>query len=130
MQNVVCPIAIVQNPGAMSARWNAELSAMPVTMPGRAIGRMKPIAIRSLPRNVLRASASAASVPSTTAARVAPSATSADNISASSTSGRVNACENQRAVTPFGGNVKALSSVLKAYTATSRMGTYRNASPR
>jgi hypothetical protein len=114
MQKVVCPIAIVQNPGGTSARRNAECSAMPVTMPGNAMGRMKLIAIQSLPRNSRRARASAASVPSSTAASVAPRATRAESSSASSTSERSTAAANQRVVKPCGGKVNALSSVLKA----------------
>jgi hypothetical protein len=114
MQKVVCPIAIVAKPGGTCARRNAELRAMPVTMPGRAIGRMKPMAIRSLPRNSRRASASAASVPSDTAASVAASATSAESKSAERTSSLPSAAENQRVVKPCGGKENALSSVLKA----------------
>ena len=49
----------------MPCRLNAERSAMPVMMPGSAIGSMTSSEIASRPKNRARASAAAAQVPST-----------------------------------------------------------------
>ena len=69
MQNVACPRTIVQVENGMSIRLKAERRAMPVTMPGRAIGRMKSTEIASRPKNFIREIAAAASVPSKLRAR-------------------------------------------------------------
>ena len=98
----------------MSIRLKAERRAMPVTMPGRAIGRMKRSEIASRPKNFARASAAAASVPRSSASAVDTSATRIDSASASQTSGRFQATPNQRRVRPGGGNSKLLSSLLNA----------------
>ena len=63
MQNVAWPRTIVQNEKGMSMRSKAARSEMPVTMPGRAIGRTRRSEIASRPKNFVRASAAAASVP-------------------------------------------------------------------
>ena len=63
MQNVAWPSTIVQNEKGMSIRLKAERSEMPVMMPGSAIGRMMRSEIASRPKNFVRASAAAASVP-------------------------------------------------------------------
>ena len=52
---------------------NVELSAMPVTIPGSAIGRMTRNEIVSRPKNRWRATAIEASVPSSSASAVARS---------------------------------------------------------
>ena len=39
MQNVAWPTMIVISPNSTPNVWNVELKAMPVTTPGRAIGR-------------------------------------------------------------------------------------------
>ena len=54
--------------------------------------------------NWLRASANAASVPSTSAMTVAQAATPSDSVSACQMSARAKATSNQRSVSPGGGN--------------------------
>jgi hypothetical protein len=75
---------------------------------------MKTSVMASLPGKLRRASASAASVPSTIATAVASSATRAESAMACRRSDRSAAAANQRSVKPWGGKLKALSSVLKA----------------
>ena len=77
MQNVAWPSTIVQNEKGMSASAKAERSEMPVMMPGSAIGRMRRSEIASRPKKRERATAAAASVPSTSATSVAIAATRA-----------------------------------------------------
>ena len=86
------------------AELKAERSEMPVMMPGSAIGRMMRSEIASRPKNLVRASAAAASVPSTIAMRVAISATWSESHSAAQTSGRSQATANHLSVSPGGGN--------------------------
>ena len=62
-------------------------SAMPVTIPGSAIGRMTRNEIASRPKKRCRATASAASEPSRSAIAVAPSAAFTERSSASRTPG-------------------------------------------
>ena len=66
---------MVQNENGISSVWYAERSAMPVMMPGSAIGRISSSEIASRPKNFARASAAAASVPSTSASAVLQAAT-------------------------------------------------------
>ena len=51
MQNVAWPTTIANMPSGNDRVANVVLSAMPVTMPGRAIGRMITNEIASRPRN-------------------------------------------------------------------------------
>ena len=50
-QNVACPTMIVNSPNGKPIDRNAVLSARPVTMPGRARGRITMNAIASRPKN-------------------------------------------------------------------------------
>ncbi|MOA69526.1 hypothetical protein D3C78_1977680 [compost metagenome] len=68
----------------------------------------------SLPKKLRRYNATDASVPSTRAISVARQATCSDSLIDSSTSGRENATPNHFKVKPWGGKLKAASSVLKA----------------
>ena len=104
MQNVACPVTIVQKPGCMPPSLNADSSAMPVMMPGSAIGSTNSSVTDSRPRKRLFASANAASVPRTIAMQVATDATESDIRSAAQMSSRANATENQCSVRPGGGN--------------------------
>ena len=51
MQKVAWPTMIVNMPSSMPTARNAVLSAMPVTIPGSAIGRMTRNEIVSRPKN-------------------------------------------------------------------------------
>ena len=83
-------------------------------MPGRAMGRISISEMPSLPKKSRRYSAAEASVPSTSAISVATQAICSDSLIDSSTSGRANATLIHFRVKPFGGKLKAASSVLKA----------------
>ena len=66
---------MVQIENGISARLKAERSAMPVMMPGSAIGRMTSSEIVSRPKNFEPETAAAQSVPSTSAISVEIAAT-------------------------------------------------------
>ena len=51
MQNVAWPMMIVISPNSTPNVWNVELRAMPVTTPGRAIGRISRKLTVSRPKN-------------------------------------------------------------------------------
>ena len=104
MQKVACPVTIVQKPGWMPPSLNADSRAMPVMIPGSAIGSTNSSVTASRPRNRLRASAKAASVPSTSAMAVATVATASESLSAAQMSSRAKATANQCSVSPGGGN--------------------------
>ena len=104
MQNVAWPATIVQKPGSMRALLIAASSAMPVTMPGSAIGSTSRTVMLSLPRKLPRAMPSAVSEPRTIATNVATAATDNDRRIAAQISERANAASNQCSVSPGGGN--------------------------
>src|SRR4051812_27158391 len=114
MQNVAWPATMVQNDGSMAPSFMAASSAMPVTMPGNAIGSANRTVSESLPKKRARASANAASVPSSTASIVAHAATRTDNHMAGQMSERANAAPNHLSVSPGGGNWYVRSSVVNA----------------
>ena len=66
---------MVHSENGMSARLKAERSAMPVMMPGSAIGRMTSSEIASRPKNFAPDTAAAQSVPRIMAIKVAIAAT-------------------------------------------------------
>src|SRR5947208_14765414 len=103
MQKVEWPITIVQRDGV---RWwtgfcpKKELSAIPVTTPGRAIGRTSRNVIASRPKNRKRLTAAAAAVPSTSATVVARTAAFSDSTKASRASWSCQAELNHFVVKP------------------------------
>src|SRR5262245_5306107 len=104
MQKVAWPSTMVQNENSRSMMLKADLSAMPVMMPGNAIGSTNRSEIASRPKKRARASAAAAQVPSSSANTVATAATLSDKVSAAQISGRAAAMANHRVVRPGGGN--------------------------
>ena len=104
MQKVACPTMIVKRPRSTpngSGRLRkVAFSAIPVTIPGNAIGRMTRNEIASRPKNRYRATAIAASEPSTSAIAVAPSAAFSETRSASRTPGLSIARPNHFVVKP------------------------------
>src|SRR4030095_610994 len=82
MQNVACPTMIVQSPKVDCQNEKNELNAMPVMIPGNAIGRTKRNEIVSRPKNRNLWTANAAADPSKRAITVAPSAALTDRSSA------------------------------------------------
>jgi hypothetical protein len=82
----------------------AASNAMPVMMPGNAIGRTNNTVKALRAGNRARASANAASEPRRSARIVAHAATPSDSVSARQMSARANATSNQCSVNPGGGN--------------------------
>src|ERR671928_944908 len=97
MQNVAWPITIVQRVGL---KWwigllaKKELSAIPVTTPGSAIGRTSRKLTASRPKKRKRATAAAAAVPRTSATSVARPAAFSESTSASRASWFSHAARN------------------------------------
>src|SRR3982751_5452245 len=104
MQNVVWPATMVQNEGSTRPSFMAASSAMPVTMPGSAMGNTNRTVSASLAGKRARANANAASVPRSMADTVAQAAIASDSDNECQMSGRANATPNQRSVNPGGGN--------------------------
>ena len=96
MQKVACPTITVNSVRSTPSTWvKVALSAMPVTIPGSAIGRITRNEIVSRPKKRWRETAIAASVPSTIAIAVAPSPAFTEVQSASRTPGLWKALSNQ-----------------------------------
>src|SRR5262245_34379508 len=129
MQKVACPTTMVQKPGSMPALLIAESSAMPVMMPGSAIGSTSSTVMLSLPRKLPRAMPSAVREPSKIASRVATAATASDKRIAAQMSSRANAALNQCSVRPGGGNSYVRSAVVSAYSTITSTGRCMKARP-
>ncbi|MCY1455369.1 hypothetical protein D9M71_725000 [compost metagenome] len=84
---------------------NAESRAIPVMMPGRAMGRISISEMLSLPKKSRRYSAPAARVPRIMAISVATAAIFTDSTMASSTSLRWAAMKNHFRVKPCNGKL-------------------------
>src|ERR671933_1330298 len=103
MQNVAWPITIVQSVGL---KWwigllaKKELSAIPVTTPGSAIGRTRRKLTASRPKKRNRLTAAAAAVPSTSATTVASPAAFSDSTSALRASSFSHAARNHFVLKP------------------------------
>src|SRR6266498_4600905 len=114
MQNVECPITIVQSDGV---RWwtglfeKNELSAIPVTTPGSAIGRTSRNVIVSRPKKRNRLTAVAAAVPSTSAIAVAMPAAFSDRTSALRASSLCQAAWNHLVLNPAMGQLWMLEEL-------------------
>src|SRR5215475_3605144 len=108
MQKVAWPTITVKRLSGTFSTWvKVLLIATPVTIPGRAIGRITRKEIVSRPKKRKRATASEASVPSTRAIDVA---TIAALIEVQNASGAVlsNALGNHSSVSPGGGHSRIL----------------------
>jgi hypothetical protein len=103
-QKVAWPATMVKKDGSMPPSVIAASKAMPVTMPGSAMGNTNNTVSASRPRKVLRASANAASVPRIMASVVAQAATPNDSDRLCQMSGREKATPNHFSVRPGGGN--------------------------
>ncbi|MOA22368.1 hypothetical protein D3C78_1429190 [compost metagenome] len=104
----------MKNPGSRLMVLKAVSSASPVIIPGSAMGSNSNSEMAFLPKNSLRQSAAAASVPSTNAMAVDKAAICSDNVTDSMISPRDAATLNHFNVSPFGGKLNAASSVLNA----------------
>src|SRR6478672_4676223 len=108
MQKVAWATITVKRERSMPNTWvKVLLSATPVTIPGRAIGRMTRKEIVSRPKNRCRATAREARVPSTSAIAVAISATLIDVQKASRAVDSM-ALGNHLKVSPGGGHSRIL----------------------
>jgi len=95
---------IVQNENGISARLKAERKAIPVIMPGSAIGKITKSEMVSRPKNLDLETAAAQSVPRTSAITVEIDATLTDNPNASQTSDLPQVTANHFKVSPGGGH--------------------------
>src|SRR5262249_28936697 len=107
----VCPTTIVQNERLIDQKAKNEFSAIPVMIPGSAIGSTKMNEIASRPKNRLRDNPNAASEPSSSASAVATHAALIDNHSAPRTSESSQAAENQWVVKPGIGKLWTLDEL-------------------
>src|SRR5688572_14653392 len=105
VQKVAWPATIVRKDGSTRQVFMAASKAMPVTMPGNAMGNTNNTVSASLAGKRALASANAASVPSTSAINVAQVATPSDSVSDCQMSLRAKATSNQCSVSPGGGKV-------------------------
>src|ERR671932_669988 len=132
MQNVAWPITIVQSVGL---KWwiglfeKKELSAIPVTTPGSAIGRTSRKLTASRPKKRKRATAAAAAVPRTSATVVASAAAFSESTSASRASWLSHAALNHFVLKPAIGQLWMFDS-LNAYTQMSTSGIQRKSTTR
>src|SRR3954447_11341644 len=109
MQKVAWPTITVKRLSGTSRTWvKVLLIATPVTMPGRAIGRITRKEIVSRPKKRWRATASEASGPSTSAIAVANTPAFSEVKNASRAASFLNAWLNQWVVKPGGGHSRIL----------------------
>src|SRR3954467_3906452 len=100
MQKVACPTTIVRSERSQCRKTKNELSAMPVRIPGSAIGRARGNETVSRPEKPKRAIAVAAAVPRTSATPVARRPALTESQSACRTSSERHATWNHRVVKP------------------------------
>src|SRR3982751_5860845 len=109
MQKVAWPTITVKRLRGTSRTWVKVLEmATPVTIPGRAIGRITRKEIVSRPKKRCRATASAARVPRTTAIEAATTPALIEVTKASRAASSLKAWENQWVVNPGGGHSRIL----------------------
>ena len=128
MQNVACPTIIVKIVNSPKKLVNTLLKAIPVTMPGSAIGNTNSSDIDSRPKNLYLDIAAAAKDPKIKAITVAKSATTALRVIASRTPSLTAAFDHHVVVKPVGGQANEVFS-LKELITTKSNGTYINEKP-
>src|SRR3954469_14458970 len=107
MQKVAWPTITVIRLRLMPSTWVKVLDrATPVTMPGRAIGKMTRKEIDSRPKKRLRPTARGIKDPSTTAISIATTPASIEVRSASRAESDSKALPNQLKVKPGGGHLR------------------------
>ena len=104
MQNVAWPMMIVIRPSSSPIVRNAVLRAMPVTMPGNAMGRITRNETTSRPKKRNRWTANESSDPRMSATIVAPSAAWTDVRNDLRMASFSNALRYQSMVRPSGGH--------------------------
>src|SRR3954451_204535 len=109
MQKVAWPTITVKRLSGTPRTWvKVLLIATPVTIPGRAIGRITRKEIVSRPKKRWRATAREARVPSSSAIAVAITPALSEVRNASRAASSLKACENQWVVQPGGGQARIL----------------------
>jgi hypothetical protein len=125
MQNVAWPITIVISENVRLLKLMNELSAIPVMIPGNAIGSRITSDTASRPKKRKRSTAKAAIEPSTSAIPVASSPARTDSHSAWRTSSLCQVEENQRVDSPDSGQLCTFEG-LNAYSMMITIGKNRN----
>src|SRR6476659_2491996 len=128
MQNVAWPITIVHSDGLIwctGLLLKNELSAMPVTTPGSAIGRTSRNVIASRPKKAKRLTTEAAAVPRKSAISVATPAALSERTSASRASWLCHTAVNHVVLKPAIGQLWMFEE-LNAYTQMRTSGSHRN----
>src|SRR5919199_303580 len=105
MQKVACPMTIVVSENRTPPNVKKEFSAIPVMIPGSAIGRTSTSEIASRPKKRKRCTANAAVEPSASAIAVAISAARTDSQSAWRIASLCQVEENQRVDNPGSGQL-------------------------
>src|SRR3981081_126895 len=105
MQKVACPTTIVSSEKLRLLKLMNEFSAIPVMIPGSAIGSTSTSDTASRPKKRKRSTANAAIVPSTIAIAVASSPARTESQSAWRTSALCHVDENQRVESPDSGQL-------------------------
>src|SRR3954447_3851776 len=119
MQKFAWPTMTVKRLSGTSRTWvKVLLIATPVTIPGRAIGRITRKLIVSRPKKRWRATASEASVPRTRAMAVANTPAFSEVKKASRAASFLNAWLNQWVVQPGGGQARILLELKAESTIT------------
>src|ERR671933_1137806 len=103
MHKVACPMTIVVSENRTPPNVKKEFSAIPVMIPGSAIGRTSSSETASRPKKRKRATANAAAVPSTSATPVASSPAFSDRYSACRISSLCQVDPNHLVESPGGG---------------------------
>src|SRR5262252_10972293 len=127
MQNVACPMMIVNTERPIPAKLNAEFSAIPVTMPGSARGSTSSSDTASRPKNRNRCTPKAAAEPSSSATAVANRPALTESANAARTCGSCQATENHFVLSPAMGQLWMFEE-LNAYRQMVAIGTNRNSS--
>src|SRR5215831_16737752 len=127
MQNVACPMTMVSVPSWMPVNEKNEFSAIPVMIPGSAIGSTSRNEMASRPKKRNLCKANATAEPSSMASTVATSPTRTDSRNALRTWGSCQATPNQCSEKPEIGQL-SMFDWLNAYSTMSTIGMNRNAS--
>jgi hypothetical protein len=120
MQKVAWPATIVHRDRGTPRKRKADWRAMPVTIPGRAIGSTTSRDSVSRPKKRWRWTANESRVPRTRATRVAPAAAFTEVQRAARAPGLPQARPHQSAVKPSGGQAATRAGLKELITTTSR----------
>jgi len=119
MQKVAWPTTIVHSDSGTPRNRKADWRAIPVTIPGRAIGRTTSSDRVSRPKKRWRWTANDSKVPSTRATRVAPTAALTEVQRAARAPGLSQALPHHSVVNPSGGQTATRAGLKELITTTS-----------